>query len=148
MHPATLQAEALTSAGTDGVWAELQKPETWAAIGGVERSHDPEFDDGGNLVSYRFEAMIAGKGYPGTARTTVTDRPRRMVVAVDSKDLSGNIEVRLTAAAGGTRIEVATSLSPKGFLATLMFGAITGAVAKGLPGRAEALARRCEGLPD
>ena len=144
MPPDTHESHALTSASVECVWAELQRPETWASIGGVERTYETLHDDAGNLVSYRFDAIIGGKTYPGDARTTVAEAPRLMTVVVDSKDLSGAINVRIDPVGSGTRIEVSTAFSPKGFLASLMLGAISSAVARGMPERVERLARRCE----
>jgi hypothetical protein len=129
-------------------WEALQNAETWGSIGGVDSIHDAHHDPGGNLLSYSFAAIVGGKRYPGRAKVTLSEEPHRMVVDIDTSELSGTITVALAPAPASGTVEVNLTVRSKGLLAGLMFPLIAGAIGSGLGGNVEAFATGLTPLSD
>lgn len=122
---------AVASAPIERVWRALQRPETWGRVGGVTRVDLASFDDHGDLTGYRFSASIGGISYSGTATRAVITPGRRVVMDIDSDQMTGLIGVDLDPAGLQTSVTVEMTMAPKGFTATLLFPVISGAVASG-----------------
>jgi hypothetical protein len=113
------------------VWDELQKPSTWKQIGGVDYISDEQFDEHEDLVGYRFTIVVAGTDYQGIATRTFAERPKLMVMGIDSSQLTGEIEVALSPDEETTWIELSLAMASKGLLSAMLFPAVVRAVAGG-----------------
>lgn len=120
------------------VWNQLQDPDTWKSMGGIDEISDAEVADG-ELLGFRFVTRIGGMSFPGTARTTTSDPHRAMIVDVDTTELGAVLQVTLSDEDDGTRLEVGMDLTSKGFLASMMWGVVASSVGAGLPVRTAAL---------
>jgi hypothetical protein len=138
----TFTHSAQFAGSIDQAWSTLQEADTWGLIGGVEAVSDAHHDPVGNLLSYSFAAAVAGKRYPGRARVATSDRPRLMIVQIDTSELAGNITVQLatTGTAGALGVELA--VRSKSLLSGMMFPLISNAIGSGLGANVEAIARR------
>jgi carbon monoxide dehydrogenase subunit G len=119
-------------------WASLQDPDTWAAIGGVERVFDVRTSPDGTLAGYRFGATAGGRTLAGETRVVDSKPGELMTLEIDSPELAGVIEVRL---ANG-RVEVRLDVRSVGLLASLFFPVISSALRSGFPGQVQVLASR------
>jgi carbon monoxide dehydrogenase subunit G len=137
----TFSHTASTATPVDRVWAALDRPETWAAIGGVDRVHDPVVDDEGRLMGFSFETRIGGIAYRGKASPRERMEGSVMAWDIDSPDIRGVTAVRLEGDGdAGTRLTVTLTVESKGMLASMFFPSIAGAVGRGLPGAVEEFA--------
>ena len=130
----TFRHSATTSVDLDSAWAQLQDPEKWKAMGGIEEIHDPKIDMG-LLEGFSFTSRIAGTAYRGRATTTEATHLARMVVEVDTSELRALLTVELTPIDSSTRLDVTMRLSSKSFLASMMWGLVSSTVGAGLPNR-------------
>jgi carbon monoxide dehydrogenase subunit G len=122
---------ALASAPIDRVWRALQRPETWARVGGVSNVNSASFDDNGDLTGYRFSTSVGGISYTGTAKRAMLIPGRHIVMSVDSEQLTGSIDVNIAPLVDQTAVTVELTMGSKGFAAALLFPVISGAVASG-----------------
>lgn len=120
------------------VWSQLQKPDTWKSMGGIDEISDPETSDG-QLLGFRFVSRVGGMAFPGTARTTESDPTQTMIVEVDTSELRAELRVELGDVATGTQLDVGMDLTSKGFLASMMWGMVASSVGAGLADRTAAL---------
>lgn len=111
------------------VWEELQKPSTWKEIGGVNTISAERFDENGDLVGYRFVVVVGGTEYHGTAERKDAERNRKMLMEIDSSQLTGEIGVTLQPDGQATWVELSLAMTSKGFLSTLLFPMMVKAVA-------------------
>lgn len=126
----------------DEVWEALQRPDTWATIGGVDRIFDPVHDGDGILTGYGFEATAGGRTYPGQARTTVAEPPHRMVMHVETAEVDGRIGVSLDPDGAGTLVAVDLMVRSRGPLSTLLFPVVARAIGSGFAGSVADFAAR------
>lgn len=124
---------SISPVSVEQAWGALQKPETWGRIGGVNRIENATFDHEGNLTGYRFVVDIAGTAYRGTALRGQWDPPHRMAMAIDSEQLTGQINVEISSVPSGTEVTVEMAMEPAGFFGSMLFPVLTNAVAKGFP---------------
>ena len=122
------------------VWAELEKPETWEAIGGVDRVHDAVFDSEGRLEGFSFEATAAGQTYPGLATPHAREEGSVMVWAIDTSEVEGLTRVELADEDEGTRCRVTVEVQSRTILSSVLFPVIASALGRGLPAAVEAFA--------
>lgn len=127
------------------VWAELEKPETWEAIGGVDRVHDAVFDGEGRLEGFSFEATAAGQTYPGLATPHAREEGSVMAWAIDTSEVEGMTRVELADEGEGTRCTVTVEVQSRSILSSVLFPVIASAVGKGLPTAVEAFAAQMSG---
>ncbi|MGQ0848201.1 MAG: hypothetical protein ACT4OP_03645 [Actinomycetota bacterium] len=125
-------------ASTNVCWQALQRPETWLGIGGVRSIDHPTFDQGGGLTGYRFTVDVAGSTYHGTATRLAHEPPKLLEMAIDSDIVGGLVAVLLDGNLEGTKVTVEMQMTSRGFLATMLFPVITGAVATGFDRTADA----------
>ena len=130
----TFRHSATASVDLDSVWAQLQDPEKWRAMGGIEEIHDPRIEDE-LLKGFAFTSRIAGTAYRGQATTTEAVFRERMVVDVDTTELKAVLTVELTPIDASTRLDVTMHLSSKSFLVSMMWGLVASTVGSGLPQR-------------
>lgn len=140
MPSQTFSHSVRVNAPRDVVWAELQKPETWEAIGGVDRVHDPVIDGEGRLEGFSFEATAAGQPYPGLATPLAREEGRVIAWEIDTSEVEGVTRVELADEGGGSRITVTVDLESRSILAGVFFPVIASAIGNGLPGAVEAFA--------
>lgn len=129
----TFTHRAQTAASVDEVWAALDRPETWEAIGGVDRVFDPTIDSGGRLQGFAFETSAGGKRYVGQATPQSRIDGETMAWAISNSEVRGTTRVDLVDQGGSTRIEVTLEVESAGFLSSMFFPVIAKAIGNGLP---------------
>ena len=127
----------------------LQRPQSWARIGGVRDVQQATFDASGNISGYRFTVALGGNLHGGTATRSAITPGRRVAMVIDTDQLGGEIDVELepqdeAEGQGPPPIEaegegpppidksavtVAMTVHSKGFMASMLFPMITGAIA-------------------
>lgn len=137
--------KAEASASTEHVWQALQRPESWAQIGGVSKVDSPSFDDQGDLIGYRFIAAVGGRDYSGTAARTAHVAGQRMVMDIDSEQLDGAIEIDIEPAGSETALTVAMTVGSKGFMTAVMFPVISASIASSFKETVERFVASLEG---
>ncbi len=130
----TFRHTATTGVSTPSVWVQLQNPEKWKAMGGIDEIHDPQFEDD-LLKGFAFTSKIAGTRYRGRAVTTTSVHEEKMVVDIDTSELKAVLVVELAPTEASTRLDVTMSLTSKSFLASMMWGLVSATVGAGLPER-------------
>lgn len=128
-------------------WGALQKPATWAEIGGVEAVDGAVYDADGNLTGFTFAATVGGRRYPGKAQVATSTPPHSMTVDIDTSELAGSITVDLAPPSDPDQVLVQLAVRPRSFLAGLMFSVIAAAIGNGFPERVEAFSAGL-GTPD
>lgn len=111
----------------------------WAMVTGID-STEAHRRQGDRLAGFAFTTTIGGIGYRG--RVNVTDaRPgETMALAVETKEVSGEITVGLMPDDNGTIVEVAMVMRPAGIVGSLIFPALRSAVSHGFADSVERLA--------
>ena len=125
----TFTHKAVARTATDQMWRRLQRPEPWGQVSGVTRIDSAAFDEQGDLTGYRFTAPVAGIEQTGTASRSTHIPGRRMVMNLESAQLGGTIGIDLEQSGVETVVTVALTIEPKGIVTTMMFPAISAAVA-------------------
>lgn len=120
-HATTVPVDVSTA------WNRMQEGSFWALLGLEGVSGETRHPDG-TLAGFTFEISVAGRTYAGTARTVEAHRDERMVVLVESRPMTGRLEVVLAPAGTGTSVDVTVGLSARGVAATLAFPAVTAVV--------------------
>ncbi len=134
------RATAATS--PEEAWRALQIASTWEAVAGVDHVHDPVHDEDGLLRGYRFSATAAGRRYPGVARTVTVEPPERMVMAIETSELDGSVDVALARLDGHTEVGVTLVVRSKSLLAGMFFSTIARTIGSGLPASVDDFAAR------
>jgi carbon monoxide dehydrogenase subunit G len=129
----TFTHSSSTTATVDEVWAALDRPETWEAIGGVDRVFDAELDGEGRLQGFSFETAAAGKSYTGVASPHRRIEGETMAWKVKSSEIRGITEVHLDGDADITRVTVTLQVESAGFLSSMFFPVIAKTIGKGMP---------------
>lgn len=142
MPKQTFSHSATASSSPDQVWAALQEPETWEAIGGVDRVSDPVIDEQGRLQGFSFLTSAGGMRFTGKATPHARDEGRMMSWWVDTQEVRGITSVTLTNSGGATVIEVTIELEAVGTLASMFFPIVAAAVGNGLPAAVNGFADR------
>jgi carbon monoxide dehydrogenase subunit G len=137
----TFSHSVLIDAPRERVWAALQIPETWEAIPGVDRVHDPVIDGEGRLEGFSFEAIAAGETYPGLATPETREEGEIIAWAIDTPEIEGTIRVDLEDSGAGTKCAVTIEVESRTILSSVLFPAIASAIGKGLPSAVEDFAR-------
>lgn len=144
MPSQTFSASSRTSAPIHEVWGALDRPQTWQAIGGVDRVFDPKIDDQGRLQGFSFETVAGGKPHIGTARPLQRVEGSTMAWSVKSPEVRGTTTVDLEndgdGDGDGTLVTVTVHVESVGFLSSMFFPVIAGALGKGLPTAVEEFA--------
>lgn len=135
---------AITPATRENVWNALDDPDTWNAIAGVERVHQPVIDKEGRLRGFLFDTVVSGIAYEGRATPHAREEGRLMSWNITNSQITGQIRVELSEASDGTLLTVAVDLASASLLAGMFFGAIAKVVGDGLPETVETLAARLE----
>lgn len=130
----TFRHRANTPLDIDAVWGQLQEPDKWKAMGGIDEIHDPLIE-ADLLKGFAFTSRIAGTAYRGRATTTEAVHREKMVVDVDTSELKAILTVELTPIDSSTQLDVTMRLSSKSFLASMMWMLIASTVGSGLPER-------------
>jgi carbon monoxide dehydrogenase subunit G len=133
------QHRATTAASPETVWGRLQDPETWAAVAGVDGTNEHRFD-GPSLVGFKFQAMIGGVPYQGTARVIDSSPETSMTLSIKSSEVLGTIAVSALPSAGGVDVDVTIVMRPAGMLGAVAFPLVTAAVSRNFTDSVERLA--------
>jgi hypothetical protein len=129
---------AAVPAPVEVIWAGLQRPESWARIGGVERIASPLFDPTGDLIAYQFVAMVGGQPQVGVARRVQAERGKLVVMEIDSDQIEGSIAIEIEPTPGATLVTVGMTVVSKSFLAGFMFPLVVSSIASGFTETVEA----------
>jgi carbon monoxide dehydrogenase subunit G len=140
------------AATPETLWASLQKPESWARIGGVSKVDQPSFDANGEVTGYRFTVELGGNSHTGSATRAAAEPPRRLSMKLESDQLGGQIEVELEPAGDipdsrRTAITVSMTVQSKGMMTAMLFPVISGAIASGFNESVEQFAEGLVGRP-
>lgn len=130
----TFSHSSSTTATIEEVWSALDRPETWEAIGGVDRVFDAEIDPEGRLQGFAFETVAGGKSYTGVASPHRRVEGETMAWNVKSSEIRGITEVDLDGDGETTTVTVTLHVESAGLLSAMFFPVIAGAIGKGLPG--------------
>lgn len=136
---------ATTTADVERAWRSLQVASTWEAVAGVDHVTQPLHHDDGTLAGFRFQATAGGRSFPGVASTTLADPHGRMVVTIETSELDGMIDVRLSPDRDGTGVAVELTVRSKSMMAGLFFATIARVVGSGFADQVEEFARRLAG---
>lgn len=123
----------------------LDRPDTWEGIAGVDRVHDPVFDADNRLRGFSFETRIGGSPYPGKASPRERVERRTMAWDISSAHIKGWTSVELGDLDGGTEVRVTIHVESVGFLASMMFSSIAGAIQRGFADTVEDFAASLAG---
>lgn len=140
MPSAEFEHTAVAPTTREIAWQQLQNPDTWEGLAGVDEVYDAYHDPTGLLTAYRFRATAASVVYEGTAKTVEAVNPSRMVIDISTSEVTGTITTLLSEADGGAAVSVTVALRSKGFLSTLFFPVISQAMSSGLPKQVDAFA--------
>ena len=133
MPSQTFTHRSTTSAPVSEVWSALDRPQTWEAIGGVDRVFDPEIDDEGLLQGFSFETVAGGKRYVGVATPHRRVTGETMAWEIANSEVRGVTSVELSGDGEWTVITVTLEVRSAGFLSSMFFPVITKAIGNGLP---------------
>lgn len=141
MPRSTFRHRAVTPATPPEVWERLQDPAVWADVAGVGETSGHRHADG-LLRGFDFTAHVAGVAYRGRADVDSALEAESMVLAIRSNELTGTISVDILSAEFDTALDVAMTMQPAGFVGSMVFPLVSGAVESGFPDAVERLARR------
>ena len=99
------------------------------------------FDEAGNITGYRFSVALGGNLHAGTAIRSAVTPGRRVSMHIDTDQLKGDIDVELEPAKDQTAVTVTMTVESKGFMATMLFPVITGAIASAFNDEVEGFVR-------
>lgn len=142
MPSAEFEHTAVAPATREIAWQQLQNPDTWEGLAGVDEVFDAHHDPTGLLTAYRFRATAASVVYEGTAKTVEAANLSKMVIDISTSEVTGTITTLLSEAEGGVAVSVTVALRSKGFLSTLFFPVISQSMSSGLPKQVDAFAAR------
>ncbi len=138
---ATFTHRAVAAAAPGEVWNALQDAATWLDLGVMDTVSNTVVA-GGRLESFEWTAPVGGMRRRGTARTIDAVPDKRMVLALHSSEVAGEISVDLSAAQSGTSVAVTLAARPRGLLAGMFWGQISQALGRGLPGNVDRFVAR------
>jgi hypothetical protein len=127
------------------VWASLEKPDTWAAIGGVDRVFEPTIDAEGRLRGFKFETVAGGRKYVGTATPRDREEGRLMAWDITNSEVRGVTRIELASGGASTAITVTLEVESASLMSGLFFPVIAGAICNGLPEAVEVFAANFAG---
>ncbi len=136
----TFTEETTVTASRDTAWRALDQPSTWEGIAGVDRVHDPVFDADNRLRGFSFETRIGGSPYPGKASPRERVEGKIMAWDISSAHIKGWISVEFSDDGDQTVVRVTIEVESIGFLASMMFPTITGAIKRGMAETVESFA--------
>lgn len=138
----TFRQTASAAAPPDDAWTALQRASTWESVAGVDHVTDPRHREDGTLTGFRFRATAAGRDFPGVASTTVADPGARMVLTIETSELDGMIDVRLSPDGSGSDVAVDLTIRSKSVMAGLFFSTIAGVIDAGFEAQVREFAGR------
>lgn len=141
MPSATFTHTVTVPLSTAEMWALLQDPRTWAAIGPLDEVREPTSDDSG-LAGFEWRATAAGRTWDGTARRDSVEAGTKMVLALESSEMGGWISAAVGSEGDGASLEVTLHARSVGMLASMFWGVVSGSLGRGLTTQVDALAKR------
>ena len=142
MPSAEFEHTAFAPVSVEKAWQQLQKPETWEGLAGVDEVFDVHHAPDGLLTAYRFRATAASQVYEGRATTVEGVTEQRMAIDIVTSEVTGTITTTLSEADEGVSVSVTVNLRSKGFMSTLFFPVISQALGSGLPKQVAAFVER------
>ena len=122
----------------------MDKPETWASSSGIDRVHDPVFEDG-RLIGFAFDTNIGGKTYAGVAKPHSRIEGESISWQIQNAEITGQVRVDISPIDTQTRIRVELDVESKGMMSRMFFPLIAGVIGNGLPQTVDAFASGFEG---
>lgn len=139
MPTASFTHSASATAAPSQVWESLQRASTWMGLGVMDEvTHETVRD--GRLVSFDWVASVGSTRHKGTARVTLAEPGTRMVLALKSSEVEGELEVSMRGVGSSSALDVTLTARPRGFLGSMFWGRIADALGRGLPARVEEFA--------
>lgn len=89
------------------------------------------FGETGDLVGFDFSVTAAGRDYQGRARRAHFDPFRQVALEIDSQMLEGRIVADIEPIETGSAVRMTMTMSPKGFIASMLFPVVTASVGGG-----------------
>ena len=142
MPSAEFEHTAFAPVSVEKAWQQLQKPETWEGLAGVDEVFDVHHAPDGLLTAYRFRATAASQVYEGSATTVEATTESRMAIDIVTSEVTGTITTNLSAVDQGVSVSVRVKLRSTGFMSTLFFPVISQALGSGLPKQVAAFVER------
>lgn len=141
MPSASYSHATAVSLGAPEIWAKLNVPATWQAIGPVEDVTGPSFDDEGHLTGFKWHTRVGPRDIDGTAQVVDSTPNVCMAVALDAGELVGMLTAVIEPnGKTESQLEVTLAVTSKGGLASLFFPMISEALGKGLAGQVDEFA--------
>ena len=143
MPKAQFDHHATIAASVPEVWEQMQRPETWAGLGPIERIWDPKWEEG-ILCSFQWHAQAGPRKVDGVATTRQVLTDELMVIDLQGGGFNGLLTTELSANGDGTDAHVVLALATDDILLSLVFGVVADVIKRGLPEQVEQLAARVE----
>lgn len=140
MPKASFSHSSTVSSPREKVWTALDLPETWNSIAGVDRVHEPITDAEGRLLGFKFDTVVAGKAYEGTASPHARVEGETMSWDISNSQIRGVIHVGLSDHFDGTLLDVGVDIESVSMFSSMFFGVISKTVGDGLPRTVEEMA--------
>jgi hypothetical protein len=137
----TVTHTAVADVASDAVWASLDRPATWEAIGGVDRVFDPVIDPAGRLQGFSFDTVAGGRRYVGVATPHRREESRLMSWHIQNSEVRGITTVELEPRHDGTSVSVTLEVESRGLLSSMFFPIIASAIGNGLPAAVDEVAQ-------
>ena len=141
MPSRSFQHTAIADAPIASVWGALNDPKSWESVPGVDRILESVIDQEGQLQSFSFETLAAGKRYLGRALPAGRELEKMMAWDIETSEIQGRIIVGLGVADEGTRVDVMLRLESVGVLSSVFFPVIASAIGDGFPKTVQDFAR-------
>ena len=141
MPSSTFSHTANAAATPLAVWTALQSADTWVSLGLMDSVSRAVVTDG-RLVSFDWTAVAAGTRHQGTAVTAESAAGERMVLALDSSEIAGEIAVTLSPDGAGAVMTVVLTARSRGILAGMFWGVVSDALGRGLVAQVEEFAKQ------
>jgi len=137
----SFQHSAIAHAPIAKVWEALNDPKSWESVPGVDRILESVIDQEGQLQSFSFESLAAGKRYLGRALPAGREFEKMMAWDIETSEIRGRIIVSLGGTDDGTRVDVMLRLESVGVLSSVFFPVIASAIGDGFPKTVQDFAR-------
>lgn len=132
----TFHHRTTAAASPDRIWAELQRAATWQGFGLMETVTGEVVEDG-HLRSFSWSAVAAGTRHEGSARVVAADAGKHMTLALEAREVGGEIRVDLAPEGFGASVTVTLTARSRGMLAGLFWGVIRDALRRAFPTQVE-----------
>ena len=121
----------------------MQRPETWAGLGPIERVWDPSWEND-ILCSFQWHAQAGPRKVDGRATTRQALVEELMVIDLQGGGFNGLLTTELRENGDGTDAHVVLTIATDDILLSLVFGVVSDVIKRGLPEQVEQLAAKVQ----